>query len=66
MFPDYLSVSYDYGLIKAVQDTDVPLRILKQNSDIFIENFQKILQNLLPIFLEIFESLFVTTFKSLW
>ena len=65
MFPDYLSVSYDYGLIKAVQDTDVPLRILKQNSDIFIENFQKILQNLLPIFLEIFESLFVTTFKSL-
>ena len=65
MFPDYLSVFYDYGLIKAVQDTDVPLRILKQNSDIFIENFQKILQNLLPIFLEIFESLFVTTFKSL-
>ena len=63
MFPDYLSVFYDYGLIKAVQDTDVPLRILKQNSDIFIENFQKILQNLLPIFLEIFESLFVTTFK---
>ena len=51
------------GLTEALQDTDVLVRILKQNANSYTENFQNFLRNLPPIFSEIFESLFVDNFQ---